>query len=104
MTRLPPSAGAALPHPLFLCFLVQELTDAPDDIVAFVGHLRVEVDVRDAHFLGVHPGDEVLHIAVVAVSFAEHDHALWGAGLFEHKGVGLAPFGLIGLLGTWLYR
>ena len=101
-TVLPPSAGAAVLHPLFLCFLVQELADAADDVVAFVGHLRVEVDVRDAQFLGVHPGDEVLHVAVVAMAFAEHHHTLWGAGLFEHKGVGLAPFGLIGLLGTAL--
>ena len=54
----------------FSVFLVQELTDAANDIVAFVRHLRVKVDVRDAQFLGVHSGDEVLHVAVVAVSFA----------------------------------
>ena len=64
-----------MPHPLFLVFLVQELTDAPDDVVAFVGHLRVEVDVRDASFLGVHPRNQVLHVAIVAMAFAEHHHA-----------------------------
>ncbi len=32
----------------FSVFLVQELADAANNVVAFVGHLRVEVDVRDA--------------------------------------------------------
>ena len=86
----------------FSVFLVQELADAADDIVAFVGHLRVEVDVRNAQFLGVHPGYEVLHVAVVAMTFAEHDYTLDAACLFEHEGVGLAPFGFVGLLGTAL--
>ena len=61
-------AGAAQLHPLFLCFLVQELTDTPNDIISLVGHLGVEVDVRNARFLGVHPGDKVLHVAVVAMT------------------------------------
>ena len=38
-------AGAALLHPLFQYVLVQELANTPDDVVSFVGHLRVEVDV-----------------------------------------------------------
>ena len=101
-TRLSPSAGAAMLHPLFLSFLVQEPVDTADDVIFLVGHLRVEVDVRYAHFLGVHACDEVFHVAVVAVAFAEHHHAFDAAHLFEHKGVGLSPFGFIGLARTAL--
>ena len=91
--------GAASP---FSVFLVQELADAADYIVAFVGHLCVEVDVSEAQFLGIHAGDEVLHVAVVAMAFAEHDNPLDAPCLFEHEGVGLAPFGFVGLLRTAL--
>ena len=71
--------------------------DTPYDIVTFVGHLRVEVDVGNTQFLGIHPCNQVLYTAIVAVAIAKHDHADSLSTTFEHERVGLAPFSLISL-------
>ena len=46
--RLPPLQAQRCCIPFFLYTLVQELADTPNDIVSFVGHLCVEVDVGHA--------------------------------------------------------
>ena len=81
-----------------------KVLDTLDDVVALVLHLQIEIDIGHTQFLAVHSGNEVLDVLVVRVSTAQHHYA---SGLFatiEDEGVGLAPFGLVGLIGTRLVK
>ena len=89
---LRPSQAQRKSHPLFPWILTQILADTAFDIGTFVGHLRVEVDVGNSEFLGVHPRDQVLDIAAMTVAVAQHHDALRTAVSIEDEGIGGAPY------------